>query len=286
MAEIKEPRLLKASEIEVRVNHCSSKGSLWLLYKDARVDMKLLDETYGVLGWKRHHRILGDRLYCIISIWDPEKGQWISKEDVGTESKTEKEKGQASDAFKRAGFNCNIGRELYTGPFIWISNSVIPVVPMKDNPKKYELEDEYTSLGVSEVEYDNERVISRIVLVDLKHKDKKVVYEYDAVKGTSGNTTGGNSGSKSGAGDRELKPNPHPLLNAVNENAGKKIDGKYILRWMTQEEFDAALTIDHIDTLKAVIKHWTAKDRDPFCCMKGDYYKPLQERLTALFSGK
>ena len=116
-------RDLKADEIDCRVATCSDKGVSLLLYKDARVDMNVLDETFGVTGWQRTHELIGDRLYCTVSIYDEGKKQWISKQDVGTESYTEKEKGQASDSFKRACFNIGIGRELYTAPFIWVNAS-------------------------------------------------------------------------------------------------------------------------------------------------------------------
>jgi len=118
-------RNLKANEIECRVSTMSEKGLSLLLYKDARCDMRILDETVGALNWKREHT--RDNANCIVSIWDSEKKQWISKEDTGTESFTDKEKGLASDSFKRACFNWGIGRELYTAPFIWIT------------PEKYEI---------------------------------------------------------------------------------------------------------------------------------------------------
>lgn len=114
-------RYLTAEEIDVRVAMCKPNGVSLLLYKDARCDMRILDETFGCTGWQRSHQLIGDRLYCTIEIWDDVKKQWISKQDVGTESNTEKEKGQASDSFKRAAFNVGIGRELYTAPFIWIN---------------------------------------------------------------------------------------------------------------------------------------------------------------------
>jgi hypothetical protein len=94
-------------------------GLSLLLYKDARCDMNILDETVGEFNWKREH--CRDNANCIVSIWDAEKGQWISKEDTGTESNTEAEKGLASDSFKRACVNWGIGRELYTAPFIWVT---------------------------------------------------------------------------------------------------------------------------------------------------------------------
>lgn len=112
-------RDLIAEDIECRVSTINEKGLSLLLYKDARCDMKILDETVGALNWKREHT--RDNANCVVSIWCDEKKQWISKEDTGKESYTEKEKGLASDSFKRACFNWGIGRELYTAPFIWIN---------------------------------------------------------------------------------------------------------------------------------------------------------------------
>lgn len=113
-------RDLKANEIDVRIAQVKQNGVSLLLYKDARVDQNILDETVGPYNWQREHEFKDSKLYCKVSIWDKEKGQWIYKEDVGTESFSEAEKGQASDSFKRACFNWGIGRELYTAPFIWI----------------------------------------------------------------------------------------------------------------------------------------------------------------------
>jgi len=113
-------RHLKADEIDVRVQSIKEKGAVLLLYKDARCDMNILDETVGIYNWQRQHT--RDNKNCIVSIWDKEKQQWIVKEDTGVESYTEKEKGLASDSFKRACFNWGIGRELYTAPFIYVKN--------------------------------------------------------------------------------------------------------------------------------------------------------------------
>ena len=121
MSELKF-RSLRADEIETRINMINEKGLSLLLYKDARCDMNILDETVGAMSWKREHT--RDNANCIVSIWDNEKQQWISKEDTGTESYTEKEKGIASDSFKRACFNWGIGRELYTAPFIWVPATI------------------------------------------------------------------------------------------------------------------------------------------------------------------
>ena len=113
-------RVLRADEIDCRIAQIKENGLSLLLYKDARCDQNILDEVVGPFNWKREHT--RDNRNCIVSIKNPETGEWISKEDTGTESNTEKEKGLASDSFKRACFNWGIGRELYTAPFVWISN--------------------------------------------------------------------------------------------------------------------------------------------------------------------
>ena len=115
---MKDFRKLRADEIDCRIGQIKKNGLTLLLYKDARCDMNVLDETVGPMNWKREHT--RDNKNCIVSIWDTDKKEWISKEDTGTESNTESEKGLASDSFKRACVNWGIGRELYTAPFIWV----------------------------------------------------------------------------------------------------------------------------------------------------------------------
>lgn len=111
-------RFLKADEIECRIGTINEKGLSLLLYKDARCDMNILDETVGAMGWNRQHT--RDNQNCIVGIYDKDKSEWVYKEDTGKESNTEAEKGLASDSFKRACVNWGIGRELYTAPFIWV----------------------------------------------------------------------------------------------------------------------------------------------------------------------
>ena len=129
-------RNLKAEEIDVRVAMCNEKGVTLLLYKDARVDQDILDETVGPFNWQRKH--IRDNANCIVEIFDDVKKQWVQKEDTGTESYTEKEKGLASDSFKRACFNWGIGRELYTSPFIWIGADKCKIVKVKDRFTTYD----------------------------------------------------------------------------------------------------------------------------------------------------
>jgi len=93
-------RLLRADEIDVRIGQIKTSSTILLLYKDARVDMDILDETVGPMNWQRRHYLIGDNLHCEVSIWDEGKKCWVSKSDVGVESNTEKEKGEASDSFK------------------------------------------------------------------------------------------------------------------------------------------------------------------------------------------
>lgn len=162
-------RALKASEIDCRIqsigqNKTGAVGTTILLYKDARVDMNILDETVGAMNWQREHSVVNGNLYCTISIWDEVKEQWISKSDVGTESNTEKEKGQASDSFKRAGFNWGIGRELYSAPFVYIQ---------LDKSEYIERNGKLTSnakFKVKDIDYDENRNIVRLVVVDSKGK--------------------------------------------------------------------------------------------------------------------
>lgn len=114
-------RPLTKDEIECRVATCGEKGLSILLYKNARCDMNILDETVGAFNWQRKHYECKGNLYCAVGIKNTENNEWVWKDDCGAESYTEKEKGEASDSFKRACFNWGIGRELYTAPFIFVS---------------------------------------------------------------------------------------------------------------------------------------------------------------------
>lgn len=167
-----EFRLLKASEIDCRIATVNEKGITLLLYKDARVDQNILDETVGPMNWQRSHS--RDNANCTVSIWDNEKKQWISKEDTGTESNTEREKGLASDSFKRACFNWGIGRELYTAPFIWISKGDCRIIESgrtdKNGKPIWTCNDKFY---VSNIGYDTDRNINSITI---KTKGNKTVY--------------------------------------------------------------------------------------------------------------
>ena len=168
-------RLLRADEIECRVSTISEKGVSLLLYKDARVDQRILDETFTPLGWQRTHQSIDGNLYCTVEIWDEAKRQWIAKQDVGTMSYTEKEKSQASDSFKRACFNIGIGRELYTAPdFIWVTADKVKI--QKKGENKFVT---YDRFHVQSIEYNDQREISALVIANSWNK---VVYSWIALR--------------------------------------------------------------------------------------------------------
>lgn len=155
-------RKLKASEIDARVSTVSEKGCSLLLYKDARVDQNILDETVGPEFWQRSHQLIGNNLYCTVEIFIKELDMWVGKQDVGTESYTEKEKGQASDSFKRACFNWGIGRELYTAPFIWIPADKVNIA--EKNGKRTT----YDTFTVKDIGYSDEGEIVSLKIVNDK----------------------------------------------------------------------------------------------------------------------
>lgn len=171
-----EFRALGADEIDVRVAKVSEKGISLLLYKDARCDMNILDETVGPERWQRHHELINGNLFCNVGINFPSTDgfeRWVWKQDVGTESYTEKEKGQASDSFKRACFNWGIGRELYTAPFIWVYPDKCKI---ERGPKgNLVCKDTFR---VKEIAYDNKKII-KIVIIN--EETKTVVFTTEKI---------------------------------------------------------------------------------------------------------
>lgn len=151
-------RDLRAEEIDVRIQSVKKNGCILLLYKDARVDQNILDETVGAENWQRSHELINGNLFCNIGIRvDRDNGasEWVWKQDVGTESNTEKEKGQASDSFKRAAFNWGIGRELYTAPFIWIDAKNCSIKEVQGRAGTYACSDQFR---VSDIAIENGKI--------------------------------------------------------------------------------------------------------------------------------
>lgn len=157
-------RTLRPEEIEVKIKQVSQKGAIALLYKTSRVDMAILDETYGTENWTNEYRDIDGVLFCGIGIRTDSNKPFVWKWSNGIESRQDGEgnevKGEASDALKRAGFLVGIGRELYTSPFIFLK------VPTQKNEKgKYELENKNARFSVSDIEYENGK-ITRLIIED------------------------------------------------------------------------------------------------------------------------
>lgn len=161
-------RKLRADEIECRVGTIKEKGLSLLLYKDARCDMNLLDESG--YKWKRSHELINGNLFCTVSIWDEELKEWVSRQDVGTESNTEATKGQASDSFKRACFNWGIGRELYSAPFIWVNSSKATITKDSGKLKCYD------KFAVEKIRYDDNGEIDGLSIMNTTTNTR--VYTY------------------------------------------------------------------------------------------------------------
>ena len=154
-----EFRQLRADEIDCRVGTQTDRGISLLLYKDARCDMRLLDETVGSENWQDKYYECKGNLFCSVGIKTADG--WIWKDDCGTESNTEKEKGEASDAFKRACFRWGIGRELYTAPFIWVGLDKLELDSRGKVKSKYRVKD---------IGYENGAIV-RLCIADQKGKD-------------------------------------------------------------------------------------------------------------------
>lgn len=161
-------RGLTPDEIEVRVDRITEKGVALLLYKNARIDMALLDEVIGEEYWQRDHKKVKENMYAGVGLYNKELKEWVWKWDCGTESFTEKEKGEASDSFKRACACWGIGRELYSAPDVFV------YCETKKNDKgrlepvpKYAFDGAYVS-HISYKETANRREIDQLAIMDKK----------------------------------------------------------------------------------------------------------------------
>ena len=162
---------LEIQDIDFRVQSINKGGYATILaYKDARVDIKRLNDVCGVLGWKREHT--RDNKNCIVSIWDQENKHWVSKEDTGTESMADSQKGLASDSFKRACFNLGIGIELYD----------YPIIQIKLNPNEFKIENQKVKqtwdLKLKEWKWASEFNGNKLVGLACKDQNDKVRFIY------------------------------------------------------------------------------------------------------------
>lgn len=205
---------LTADQIEVKVKKVTERGVIALLYKTARVDMEILDQVYGPTNWQCSYREIKGNLYCTIAVWDAEKNQWISKEDCGIESREDEEgnqkKGEASDAFKRAGFKWGIGRDLYTAPFVFINAENAPV---ENKNGKFQLKNPFTDFSVKQIGYGDNGEINLLTISD----GKKLVFVYGQAKA---------NGSK---------PEPKTTTEPPPDDDGDQIISKDELKEMLQQ---------------------------------------------------
>ena len=225
-------RPLKADEIDVRISQIDKNWCTLLLYKDARVDQNILDESVGQMNWQKHYS--RENANCIVSIWDDEKKQWIEKEDTGTESFSEAEKGLASDSFKRACFNWGIGRELYTAPSIFI----FPRQDIKYKNKGKEVDEFFehkegkyttkTRFYVDYIDYDEQRKIKDLVIRDQKNNIRFEELSQETEK------------------ERNKKIMKFKKLIEKNEDNDNKFDREEVYKYFKAES-DAQIKWDDLD---------------------------------------
>lgn len=167
-------RDLTENEIECKVANISQNGLSLLLYKTARTDMAILDEVFGQMNWQCKYEEVKGNMYCTISVYDNEKKQWIEKQDCGVESAFgDKEKGEASDAFKRAGFKWGIGVELYTSPFIWVDSSNCNIKLKEGTNNKFVCMDKFE---VKKIKIENKEIVELSIY---NNKTKQICYEFN-----------------------------------------------------------------------------------------------------------
>ncbi len=164
-------RDLTADDIEVRVQSVKANGVVLLLYKTARTDMTILDEAVGAENWQDKFYEVKGIMFCSIGIntnyYIPESvDRWVWKSDAGTESNQDAEKGNASDARKRAGFAWGIGRELYTSPFIWIGADKCNIA----NGKCYD------KFAVEKIKIENKKIVG-LAIVNVTTKQRCFVWQ-------------------------------------------------------------------------------------------------------------
>ena len=227
---MKEIPLLTANDVECRIKKITNEGAALLLYKTARVDMRILDEVYGSMNWQRHHEVVNGNLFCTISVWDENKSQWVSKQDVGTESNAEAEKGQASDAFKRAGFAWGIGRELYDAPFIWISGKV----------------SKYDRFHVTDIQYDREKqAFTRLVIFDDKGKER---YRLNGTKTDR-------QKAKEPTEEERRQKGIAAIAELVKKNNAAEAFADFLKQTTKKDDLNA-LTIDELQSVYKGFKKW------------------------------
>lgn len=255
LLELTKP--LSKDDIEIRVGSCSKKGASFLLYKTARVDTKRFNAVFG-LKWKREHRIESGYHICRISVFDEEIKEWVYREDVGTESNTEKEKGAFSDSFKRAGFSFGLGIELYEAPFIFIKDIT------EGENGKYRLKDPFYTKHLEIIRYDYSTESGLQLEIYNKDMGKTVFSNYKT------NTT-------------NLKPDTKTTHTQLTKNTNSeaitpKAENGNSFEELKQQFLDC--TVENFDSIYEKIKkhfnHFTKEQQTEFANIK----KSIQEDLS------
>lgn len=251
-------RTLRADEVDARVGTCNEKGFSLLLYKDARCDQNILDETVGAEEWQRKHYEVKGNMFCSVGIFSEDRKEWIWKDDCGTESNTEKEKGEASDSFKRACFNWGIGRELYTAPFIYIQGKT------EKNPKGQWIPS-FKSFTVNVLEVENGKISKLQISGYEKGEGTAIIFEF-----------GMKSASKKQTEEPKTQSSDKP--NNENDNNNKMtLEQAYGLKTQKGIPF-RDLTLEQLDF---IIENGGAKSREAAKLIKEDMQrselKPIDE---------
>lgn len=257
----KEIRTLRADEIEVKVKQIAKAGAFALLYKTARTDMSILDEVFGPDNWTDDYKEIKGNLYCGIAVYMGEPREWVWRWDCGIESREDdgnEKKGEASDAFKRAGTRWGIGRELYTAPTIFLR---VPTKEVQGKAKTvYVLENKYARFEVKSIEYDDKR---RIIGLEITDEKGATVYRYPQQGAKSGDSgTKAQSTSKQPSEARTAAQSDEARLKAAMER-------KIILKGMERKLGELPA-----ETLQALAKR--AKEKD----LRDDMLRVMQEKFT------
>ena len=240
-------RTLRADEVDARVGTCNENGFSLLLYKDARCDQNILDETVGAENWQRRHYEVKGNMFCSVGIYSEQKKEWIWKDDCGTESNTEKEKGEASDSFKRACFNWGIGRELYTAPFIYVKGNT-------EKNSKGQYVPIYKSFTVKNFECADGKIIKLQILGYEKERGIEVIFEYGMKNGEAKSKTDGNGENKS---TKTIEKEAHEYRWEQGKNKG------VLLRETSESYLEWYLREGRNEHIKEMIKVIIGDDMQP-----------------------
>ena len=211
-----KPRLLQPNEIGVRVKKENKDTVTLVLYVTARAAMNILDETFGADNWQRQHETIDGKLFCSVGV-RTENGDWIWRQDVGTESYTEKEKGQATDSFKRACVNFGIGRELRTSPKIYFPKNCINYYTNDNGVSK--IADTFV---VDDINYDDDGAIETVVIRAKKTNSFKVFGE-EAKPEETFEALSVEYYAKSKSGRGAIREDQISLIQKEEERTGKKV---------------------------------------------------------------